>query len=129
MTIFDIKPYSYWRNLHKSAYLGWLNLGQDTPRTVIEVDLLRRCNELLSYELGRVLQQLNATDCRRSEEWGRVIGHIGLICPMNSPTEPNPPNFVETTVASTNTPANGANAELAAILPATREGDVHEPTR
>ena len=40
MTIFDIKPYSFWRNLHKTAYRAWANLGQDTPRTVLRLYLL-----------------------------------------------------------------------------------------
>lgn len=82
MTIFDIKPYSYWRNLHKSAYRGWKNLGQDTPRTVIEIDLLRRVNERLNYELGRTLQQLDATNQRRGEEYHRMNERLTAACDL-----------------------------------------------
>lgn len=40
MTIFDIKPYSVWRNMYKAAFHGWVHLGQDTPRTVLLLYLL-----------------------------------------------------------------------------------------
>lgn len=45
MTIFDIKPYSFWRNMHKTAYRAWAKLGQDTPRTVLRLYLLEHIVE------------------------------------------------------------------------------------
>lgn len=40
MTIFDIKPYSYWRQRWRQEHDRWLVTFGDTPRTVLEVELL-----------------------------------------------------------------------------------------
>lgn len=151
VTIFDIKPYSYWRNLHKAAYRGWENLGQDTPRIVIEVDLLRQVNQRLRWELGCALQQLDATNQRRGQEWHRMSKRLTEACDLAAErgqqlrwaqfaakvahmayqlaTVPDPPISHETPVLGPDTPASGGGAEIAAILPATQEGNADEPTR
>ena len=59
MTIFDIRPYSFWRNLHRASVYGWVHRGHDTPRTVLRLYLLeyliehqRRLIDALSQQNG-----------------------------------------------------------------------------
>jgi len=144
MTIFDIKPMSYWRCKYKNALYNWEHIAGESPRAVIEIDLLRQVNQRLRWELGCVLQQLDATNQRRGEEWHRMSKRLAEACDLAAErgrqlrwallavkwgTVPEPPNFAETPAASTNTPADGGNAEIGDILQATREGNAHEPAR
>lgn len=41
MTIFDIKPYSYWKYIWTAAHVAWDSGIGDCPRTVMEVELLQ----------------------------------------------------------------------------------------
>lgn len=145
MTIFDIKPMSYWRRVYTNARA----VCEDTPRTVVEVDMLVRINRRLIADRDLAIEQLDATNQRRGEEWHRMSQRLTEACDLAAERGrqlqwarqeiaflhqalrnlQNGAESHETTPASTNTPANGANAELGGILPATREGNVDEPTR
>jgi hypothetical protein len=57
MTIFDIKPYSFWRNMYRAAFRGWVNLGQDTPRTVLRLCLLEYIVRYQQDIIDRLSQQ------------------------------------------------------------------------
>ena len=95
MTIFDIKPYSFWRNLHRASVYGWVHRGHDTPRTVLRLCLLEY---IVRYQQD-IIERLNQ---------------------QNGPETPR-------TDVRRNTPASGVTHEIAAILPATKEGEVTEP--
>ena len=79
MTIFDIKPYSFWRDMHRTAFRGWANLGQDTPRTVLRLYLLEY---LLRYQqniINRLSQQNGPetprTDVRQPDAPANGVAH------------------------------------------------------
>lgn len=137
MTIFDIRPYSFWRDLHRASYHGWAHLGKDTPRSVCELYLLRAVNSRLRYELSCVLAQLDATNQRRGEEWYRMNERHTKVCDLAAErgrqlqwallaikmgTVPNPPISSETPIASINTPASGETCEIGGVACATMNG-------
>lgn len=111
MTIFDIKPYSFWRNLHRASVYGWIHRGHDTPRTVLRLCLL----EYLLQHQQRLIDHL-------------VRDNRGLREAHIHQTAQNGPEAPRTDVRRPNTPAGGVTHEIAAILPATDEGSNHAAT-
>lgn len=65
MTIFDIKPYSFWRNLYRASVYGWVHRGHDTPRTVLRLYLLEYLIEH-QRRLIDALSQQNGPESRRT---------------------------------------------------------------
>lgn len=111
MTIFDIKPYSFWRNLHRASVYGWVHRGHDTPRTVLRLYLL----EHLVQQQKRLIEHLTRDN-------------RGLRAVYMHQTAQEGPETARTDVRRENGHANGVTPEIAPILPATNEADATKPT-
>lgn len=57
MTIFDIKPYSYWRQRHRQAHDVWLVTCGDTPRTVLRLEMLHLINERQRQQIDTLTRE------------------------------------------------------------------------
>lgn len=96
MTIFDIRPYSFWRNLHRASVYGWVHRGHDTPRTVLRLYLLEYIVQYQSDIIGRLTAQNgpgpHRTDVRRpSVPANGVTPEIAAIPPATNESEATEP--------------------------------------
>lgn len=151
MTIFDIKPYSFWRNLHRAAHHAWAHLGKDTPRSVCELTLLREVNRRLLIdnrrlaadlaeaaarnrveqrnlrrEVARLTQRLDAANdlaAQRSRLLSEIMRENERMAAQLARIDAieTPPCNVFAR-ASINTPASGETCEIGGIACATQEG-------
>lgn len=108
MTIFDFRPYSYWRRLYRQAHDVWLVTFGDTPRTVARLDLQER---IIAHQ-NRMINYLERDNRELRQAYLRTIAQDGL-------------ESHRTPVLAPDTPASTVTSELAAILPATNEGSDH----
>lgn len=57
MTIFDLRPYSYWKHLWTVAYVNWDTGLGDCPRTVMQVELLTMENDLQRRQIDTLTRE------------------------------------------------------------------------
>lgn len=144
MTIFDIQPYSFWSDLHRSAHHAWVHLGRDTPRSVCELTLLREVNRRLLIDNRRLAADLAETAARLSAEQRyrqrgvlhrneRILAALNLLnaameddrrlvadLTRIEPSETPPCNV--SPLARANTPASGETCEIGGVACATMNG-------
>lgn len=75
-TIFHIRPYSHLKSAWRTAHWAWKHRGGDTPRSAIELDLLRRrCADQRAH-LEFLTDELNATRRHAEAEYWRLTDRV-----------------------------------------------------
>lgn len=147
MTIFDFKPYSYWKHIWTVAYVNWDTGLGDCPRTTMRVELLRLVNERQRREIEDLQSSLRDAEMEKahwftyarntekelSEENARLLIAHNLVLEeylklhaasmelhrLVTQTIQNAPNSCETHVLRPDAPASTPTHEIEPLAAAT----------